>query len=106
MASDQAAAVVTRLEEMERKIQALEDANEIRNLKAAYAAACDDNYNPDKIAELFTEDAHWEAESLGQLKGREEIREFFRGASDIFTFAIHYALAKLIDWLGVKIIGL
>jgi ketosteroid isomerase-like protein len=81
-----------RLEHLERRLRALEDAEAIRNLKALYAAHCDDNYNPDAIAALFTEDAVWESPSLGRFEGREAIREFFRRASGIFTFAIHYSL--------------
>ena len=34
---------LTRLERMERRLQALEDAEAIRNLKSRYAALCDDN---------------------------------------------------------------
>jgi ketosteroid isomerase-like protein len=81
-----------RLEQLERRLRALEDAEAIRNLKALYAAHCDDNYNCDAIAALFTEDAVWESPSLGRFEGREAIRDFFRGASGIFSFAIHYSL--------------
>ena len=49
---------------------------------------------------MFIEDATWEAEGLAQLEGREAIREFFRGASDIFTFAIHYGLNPKIEVTG------
>jgi SnoaL-like domain len=41
---------------------------------------------------LFTEDALWESPALGRFEGREAIRAFFRGASGIFSFAIHYSL--------------
>ncbi|MGE0417993.1 MAG: nuclear transport factor 2 family protein [Acetobacteraceae bacterium] len=81
-----------RVEQIERRLQALEDAEAIRNLKARYAALCDDNYNADGIAALFTEDAVWESPSLGRYEGREAIRGFFRGAGGIFSFAIHYSL--------------
>ena len=90
----------SRLAQLEERVQALEDVNAIRNLKAQYAAYCDDNYNPDGIAALFTEDAVWESKSLGRFEGREAIREFFRGASQIFTFAIHYSLNGQIDVTG------
>jgi len=81
-----------RFERMERRLQALEDAEAIRNLKSRYAALCDDNYEADGIAELFTEDAIWESPGLGRFEGREAIREFFRGAAEIFSFAVHYSL--------------
>ena len=97
MAASQTADLSTRLEELELRVRAVEDVNEIRLLKAQYAAYCDDNYNPDKIAELFVEDATWESGALGRFEGREAIREFFRGASKIFTFAIHYGLNPQIE---------
>ena len=81
-----------RLDRLERRLQALEDAEAIRNLKARYAALCDDNYNADGIATLFTEDALWESPALGRYQGREAIRGFFQGAAGIFSFAIHYSL--------------
>lgn len=89
-----------RLERLEKRLRALEDTNAIRNLKARYAAYCDDQYDPDGIAGLFTEDAVWESPSLGRFEGREAIRTFFRGASKIFTFAIHYSLNSQIEVEG------
>jgi ketosteroid isomerase-like protein len=81
-----------RLERLEQRLQVLEDAEAIRNLKARYAAFCDSQYDADGIAILFTEDALWESPGLGRFEGREAIRNFFRGASAIFPFAIHYSL--------------
>jgi ketosteroid isomerase-like protein len=83
---------LARLERMEQRLQALEDSEAIRNLKARYAALCDNQYDCDGIAALFTEDAVWESPTLGQFEGREAIRGFFREASGIFSFAIHYSL--------------
>src|ERR1700724_4118531 len=83
---------LARLEQIERRLQVLEDAEAIRNLKARYAALCDNQYDADGIASLFTEDAVWESPALGRFEGREAIRDFFRGASGIFSFAIHYSL--------------
>jgi uncharacterized protein (TIGR02246 family) len=83
---------LARLQRIETRLQALEDAEAIRNLKARYAALCDDNYNADEIAALFAEDATWDSPGLGRFEGREAIRGFFRTAADIFSFAIHYSL--------------
>jgi hypothetical protein len=72
-----------RLERMERRLQVLEDAEAIRNLKARYAALCDNRYDAEGIASLSTEDAVWESPGLGRFEGREAIGCFFRGASGI-----------------------
>ena len=92
--------IINRLEELETRVKAVEDTNAIRNLKARYAELCDDNYNPDGIAALFVEDAVWESGPLGRFEGREAIRKFFQGASEIFTFAIHYSLNSQIEVSG------
>ena len=64
MAADQIAELALQLDELQNRVRILVDADAIRNLKARYAAYCDDNYNPDKIAELFVEDAVWESGPL------------------------------------------
>ena len=92
MAASDETALAQRLQVLERRLLALEDAEAIRNLKAQYAAHCDNQYAPDAIAALFTEDALWESPGLGRFEGRPAIREFFQRASQIFTFAIHYSL--------------
>jgi uncharacterized protein (TIGR02246 family) len=86
-----------RIERLERRLQVLEDAEAIRNLKAHYAALCDQQYDADRIAALFAEDAVWDSPGLGRFEGREAIRNFFRGASAIFSFAIHYSLNGRIE---------
>ena len=65
-----------------------------------YAALCDKQYDADGIAMLFTEDALWESPGLGRFEGREAIRDFFREASGIFSFAIHYSLNGHIEVEG------
>ena len=100
MTAEQTTDINLRLEALENRVRAVEDVDALRNLKAKYAAYCDDNYDADKIAEMFVEDAVWESGSLGRFEGREAIREFFRGASKIFTFALHYGLNPHIEVTG------
>ena len=100
MATDELGSLAAKLEGLESRVRELESANEIRNLKAEYAAACDDNYDPDRIAALFVEDATWESQGLGRFEGREAIREFFRGISSHFVFALHYGLNPSIEVTG------
>ena len=61
MACDETTHLTLILEELETRISVLEDTGVIRNLKARYAWYCHDNYNPDKIADLFVEDTVWES---------------------------------------------
>ena len=51
---------LARLERVERRLEALEDAEAIRTLKARYAALCDRQYHADGIAALLT-DATWDS---------------------------------------------
>ena len=100
MSTEDMGSLATRLEGLESRIRDLESVDEIRNLKAEYAAACDDSYDPDRIAALFIEDATWESQGLGLFEGREAIREFFRGISSHFVFALHYGLNPSIEVTG------
>ena len=82
---------------IEERLAALEAIEEIRRLKARYAAACDANYDADAIAALFAEDAVWDGGALGKAEGREAIRAFFRGAPKHFPFAIHHVMNPIIE---------
>src|SRR5262249_47522356 len=69
------------------RLQKLEDERAIAQLVYRYAELCDDAYDPDGLAGLFTEDAAWSASSpdgsvdFGRYQGREAIRAFFAGVS-------------------------
>ncbi len=82
---------------LEAQIQRLTDIEDIKQLKARYAAACDDNYNPDKLAPLFTEDAIWDGSILGYAQGRQNIHEFFAASSELVPFAVHQISNPLIE---------
>jgi SnoaL-like domain len=71
-----------RLERIERRLQVLEDAEAIRNLKARYAALCDNQYDADGIASLFTEDAIWESPALDLRPGFASERRDARRSCD------------------------
>ncbi len=92
MALSQVGSTSKSTEDLEKRLRVLEDRAAIHELKALYGSYCDDGYDADRIAELFTEDAVWESPAVGRFEGREAIRQFFRRASKIFTFAIHYSL--------------
>lgn len=84
--------------DLEQRIARLEAIEAIKQLKATYAEACDDGYNPEKMFPLFTADALWEeATTFGVHRGRDAICEFFRGVSAPITFALHYTDAPNIE---------
>jgi ketosteroid isomerase-like protein len=90
---------------LEQRLRAIDDIEQIKQLKARYAAACDDNYNADAIAELFVEDAVWDGGKLGRADGREHIRKFFRRAPEVFPFAIHNVMNPNIEVDGDRATG-
>ena len=83
---------MTTIEELARRVQLLEDTEAIKQLKVQYARACDNNYNAEELAKLFTEDAVWDGRPLfGIYTGRQAIYEHFQQASLIF--AVHYFMS-------------
>lgn len=76
---------------LERRIERLEAAEAIRNLKALYCELCDTGYRADELAGLFAEDAVWDGgTALGRHEGREAIRAFFHTMPSTLSFAIHH----------------
>ncbi len=94
-----------KLEELEKRIQALEDLEEIKRVKVRYAKYMDDNFNIEKLMELFTDDAEWSSEAWGSLKGKEAIRRHFEGVSKRQTFSCHRIVAPDIIVEGDKAHG-
>lgn len=86
--------------DLEKTVQRLADIEDIKQLKARYASACDDDYNPVKLAPLFAEDAIWDGGILGYGEGREGIREFFAAAKSLVPFAVHQVSNPLIEIAG------
>jgi hypothetical protein len=76
---------------MERRLRVVEDEQAIVHLKARYGELVDERYArgrpretadleriADEIAALFSEDAVWDAGTLGICRGRDQIRERMR----------------------------
>jgi len=94
------------LEELEKRMQVLEDIEAIKKLKAFYAKACDAKYDPDMMMEVFTEDAVWDGgKEFGVHRGRKEVYNFFKQVSDSLVFALHYFIAPDITVEGDKAHG-
>ena len=61
---------------LEERLQRLEDIEEIKQLKAEYCAACDDDHNPERLAAIFVEDGVWDWEGTAYLEGHEQIKKW------------------------------
>lgn len=90
---------------LEQRIQRLEDIEALKALKCRYAEYCDNDYNPDLLAPLFTQDAIWDGDVLGRVEGRDAIRAFFAVASKAMPFAIHHVSNPAIEIDGDRATG-
>ena len=94
------------MSDLEARIRRLEDIETIKQLKARYCAACDDGYDPDRLASLFTEDALWDGgNTFGVAQGRDAIHRHFAGASARVTIARHQVMNPIIDMEGDSATG-
>lgn len=91
------------IEQTVLRLAAVED---IRTLKAVYCRLCDQNYSPQALAELFTDDAVWDGGARGRFVGRAAIKAFFQKASDVFPFAAHLVTNPIISVDGDAATGL
>jgi len=93
------------LEELEKRVEVLEDIEAIKRLKFRYARVCDSRFDPDfttdRFVELFAEDAVWDAgEAFGRYQGKEEIGKLIEGIGDVMTFGVHYFALPYIEVEG------
>lgn len=82
---------------VEDRLVRLEDVHEIQRLKSAYTLACDDNYNPDAICALFTDDGLWSMNVFGHHQGKENIHAFFTSVSSKIVWSLHTAATPSIE---------
>jgi hypothetical protein len=90
------------INELAKRVQRLEDIEAIKQLKAEYADACDDMYNPKRMRDLFTKDAVWdgEKEGFGKYEGLDAVCGFFDGAKNSLLFGVHFFLQPRIKILS------
>lgn len=90
------------INELAKRVQRLEDIEAIKQLKAEYADACDDLYNPKRMRDLFTKDAVWdgEKEGFGKYEGLDAVCGFFDGAKNSLLFGVHFFLQPRIKILS------
>jgi len=86
------------LDDVVQRLSRLEDVRAIEQLKYKYAGYCDDSYDPDGIASLFTEDGRWVVDGEGgSMVGHEEIKAHFRALSEKISWAQHYMIAPRVE---------
>lgn len=96
---------------LERRIQVLEDIEEISKLKARYCNYVDGGWDRlthdyDGVASIFVEDGLWEISGNPQMRGegREGIRDYFKAAQNI-SFAFHRVTNPIIEVNGDSATG-
>jgi hypothetical protein len=77
------------LQELEKRIRALEDVEAIKRLKSRYAQIVD-GPSPGDIGKLVTEEAVFDYGPLGAVRGRKAISDYFRKYPEIRPFRVHY----------------
>lgn len=83
---------------LEERLQRLEDVRAIEQLKYRYAAFCDNRYDPEGIASLFTPDGRWLVDGEGgSMDGHEEIKAHFRALSGHIPWALHFITQPRVD---------
>ena len=83
--------------ELDERVDKLRSVQKITALKHLYWRYNDIGLLGDKIAPLFTEDGVWSNAELGHYEGREEIRDFFNGASEALPFCAHVGMNPIIE---------
>ena len=97
-----------RVAALEAELSRLRDIRAIEQLKYRYAGYCDDGYDPQGIASLFTEDGLWVVNGIGgDVVGRDAISEHFRTLSGTISWALHYVTAPQVELAddGVNAVG-
>ena len=93
--------------ETNARLQHFEDIEAIRAIKYRYCQACDDDHNPAKLGPLFTEDATWEASTMGPAYGRTAIQKLLGdlGQSGTIRNSAHNVMNPIIKVDGDNATG-
>jgi hypothetical protein len=95
---------------LEERLRAMEDVQEIMNLKARYLKGSNGgwdrpSHDADAVASTFAKNGWWQAEGFGRLEGREAIRTAFAAFSTQAPFAFHTVSNPLIEIDGERAFG-
>ncbi len=87
-----------RIQALEDQLGRLQDIRAIEQLKYRYANYCDNGYDPEGIASLFTPDGVWVVNGVGgDVAGAEAIRKHFRELSRSISWALHFMIAPQVN---------
>lgn len=94
-------------DELLARLQVLEDIEDIRKLKAAYCAACDDDHNGDAVAALFVPEGTWQRSGATPCHGHEEIAAYMFAIREagIMNRSAHMVTNPVIDVEGDSATG-
>ncbi len=94
-----------QLEELATRLIRLEDIEAIKQLKARYCEICDDDHNPDRITDVFSDNGIWEGRGIGKAEGHAAIRELFVGFQKMMSFSQHMVMNPIIEIDGDRAHG-
>lgn len=87
-----------RLQALEEELGHMRDVRAIEQLKYRYANYCDNGYDPEGIASLFTPDGIWVVNGVGgDVAGADAIRRHFRELSKAISWALHFVIAPQVE---------
>ena len=87
------------------RITRIEDLEAIKQLKALYCEICDDGHDPERIVDVFTEDAVWEGRGIGKAEGHAAIKRLFSGFRDTISYSQHMVMNPRISINGDRANG-
>ena len=93
---------------LDARIRTLEDIEAIKQLKARYCQACDDDHNPERVAACFVPDGLWQGKSIGvHAQGHAAIQQYFGGIrrSGRLRNSAHMVFNPIIDVVGDRATG-
>jgi ketosteroid isomerase-like protein len=86
-----------RLTVLELRVAKLEAREEIRDLKARYARACDNNFDPVAMQAFFTEDAIYQPGEYGTVQGRDAICAHYATVPRMVTWCLHFMHTSMLE---------
>jgi CDGSH-type Zn-finger protein len=96
--STEAQQIEQLLLDIKRRVERLEDLEDIKGLIVSYARACDRGNDPDLLMPLFAEDSRWECNGFGAYSGRRTVAAALKAiAGEKIWWSLHYMISPLIE---------